>query len=47
MVLQGKDYLELIGHCCLHGHGDIMAAASLLREGKLSLLYAKREKKKV
>lgn len=46
MVLQGKDYLELVGHCCLHSHRDITAAASLLCDRKLSLLNAKREKKK-
>lgn len=44
VVLQGKDYLELVGHCWLHGHGDIVAAASLLCETKLSLLNAKRKK---
>lgn len=44
VVLQGKDYLELVGHCWLHGHGDIVAAASLLCERKLSLLNAKRKK---
>lgn len=46
MVLQGKDYPELVGHCWLHGHGDYMAAASLLCGRKLSLLNAEREKNK-
>lgn len=46
MVLQGKDYPELVGHSWLHGHGDYMAAASLLCGRKLSLLNAEREKNK-
>lgn len=46
MVLQGKYYPELAGHCWLHGHGDIVAAANLLHEKKLLLLNAKKKKKK-